>query len=113
MIELVDESATYELVHPSGAVFIMRHWTVGMQEEIDRRCITQDGDGKFTYNLPLEKEIKLASALADWRGVAVNGAEVPCSPENKKKLPVGVSLWLIRDVNERAGLSIPEPEKKS
>ena len=112
-LELVDDSKTYELEHPSGAVFILKHWTVGMQEEIDRKCLVQDGKGVFTYNVSLERETKIQLAVHDWRGIVSGGEVSPCTQENKRKLPVGVMLWLIRDIDDRAGLRMPDAEKKS
>lgn len=113
LIDLVDPSRTYELAHPSGAVFTLRHWTVAMQDSIDKSCLKYDADGRITYDVPLEREMKIDLALTAWRGVGMNDGEMPCVPENKKKLPFGVVLWLIRDIEERAGIRMPAEEKKS
>jgi hypothetical protein len=113
MIELVDDSKSFDLPHPSGAVFVMKHWTFGMQEEVDKSCVVQDGKGGFTYLVSLEREIKIRLSLQGWRGVGMNGEEFPCTDENKKKLPVGVILWLIREIDERSGIRMPEEEKKN
>jgi len=112
-IELVDESAIYELKHQSGAVFFMKHWTFGMQDEVDRACIVQDGKGGFSYEFSKEREIKVRLAIHDWSGINLNGEPTPCTPENKRRLPVGIVLWLVREIDERAGLKMPEQEKKS
>lgn len=113
MIELVDPSKNYEIKHPDGAVFVMAHWTVAMQDEVDSKCIARDAQGRATYLLPLERELKIEMALRDWRGVGSEGAELPCTPENKRKLPVGVLLWLLQEIDERAGLRIRDSEKKT
>ena len=111
-LELVDPSSTYELTHSSGAAFTMRHWTVAMQEEVDTRCYVQDGKGGFQYLPAIERELKITNALAGWRGVTMNGEAVECTPENRKKLPVGVMLWLVKDIDDRAGLRMTDTEKK-
>ena len=113
MIELVDPSKTYALKHPSGAEFTMRHWTFAMQEEVDRRCIVQDGKGGISYNSTLERQIKIALAVENWSGIAEGGSEVPCTPENKMRLPLGVVFWIVKNVDEVSGIRIPEAEKKS
>ena len=112
-IELVDGAATYEVTHPSGTVFVLKHRTVGMQEEVDRECLVQDGKGKVSYNVSRERQLKIALALADWRGVTLGGAPASCAPETKAKLPVGVILWLVREIDERAGLRMADEDKKT
>lgn len=114
-IELIDESKVYELKHPSGAVFKLKHWTLPMQEETDKQCIIIDvSTGRVKdYKTSLEREIKLGFSLVGWYGVSFNGEEVPCTGENKKKLPVGIILWLVREIDERSGLRISEEEKKN
>jgi len=112
-LELTDPSKSYELVHPSGAIFIMRHWTNAMQEEIDRRCIISDGRGGLSYLSALEREIKIDLACQNWRGVTREGEEVLCNSETKKMLPPGAVLWIVKDVDERAGIRMPDTEKKS
>ena len=113
-LELIVPADQYELQHASGAVFVMRYWTTAMQEDVDRRCISVDQATKeLSYNAPLEREIKIEQCLVSWRGVASKGKEIECSPESKKMLPPGVRLWIIKDVDERAGLRMPEDEKKT
>ena len=113
-IELVDPSKTYELAHPSGAKFVMRHWTFAMQEEVDRRCIQQDGKGGVSYDVGLEREIKIQNAVENWSGItAPDGSEAPCTPENKKKLPVGIVFWIVKEIDELSGIRMPESEKKN
>lgn len=112
-LELVDPSKTYDLSHPSGAVFVMKHWTKDMQEEVDAKCLSHDGKGNFNYNVSLEREIKIQLSIHDWRGITFGGEEVPCTPEKKKLLPVGVMIWLVKTIDEKAGIRMPEEEKKS
>lgn len=117
-IELIDESKTYELKHASGAVFILKNWTFGMQEEVDKRCVEQDGKGGMNYNVGLEREIKIARSVVSWSGIMVPDGtgglqEAPCTPENKKKLPVGIVFWLVKNIDETAGIRMPDTEKKS
>ena len=114
MINLVDESSTYEIIHPSGATFVMRHWTLAMQEETDKKCVVIDSSGRITdYKVSLERELKLKNAVSDWRGIMLDSTEALCTDENKKKLPVGVALWLVREIDERAGLRMTAEEKKN
>lgn len=112
-MELIDESEIYQVEHPSGTKFKLRHWTRGMQDEVDTRCIVSDGKGGFSFNVALEREIKIDRCLADWDGVTARGEPVPCAPENRRRLPVGVFVWLIQKIDEAAGLRITADEKKS
>lgn len=113
MIDLIDDgSRFYELKHASGATFRMSQWTLGMQEEVDRSCMTQDGKGGFAWDSVKERELKLKLAVVGWNGVKLNGEEAECTLENKMKLPPGVIFWLIRDVDERAGFRMTDTEKK-
>lgn len=112
MIELIEEGKSYDLTHPSGAVFKMASWTFGMQEELDRKCFINDGKGGFNWDAIMERRLKISQALLDWNGVCVGGQDVPCTAENKMKLPVGIIYWLIKEIDERAGFRMTDTEKK-
>lgn len=114
-LELVDFDKTYEVEYPAakGVFFTLRHWTNGMQDSVDRACLVNEIGKAAYYDIAKEREMKLAATLVHWKGIVVNGEEVPCTPENMKKLPVGVTLWLQKEIEERAGLRITEAEKKS
>lgn len=112
-LQINDPSKTYELAHSSGAAFIMKHWTLGMQEIVDRECLEQDGKGGYKWNVTRERALKIELCVQDWTGVEKDGSPLPCTEENKKTLPVGVLIWLVKDIDERAGLRITEAEKKS
>lgn len=113
-VELVDFDKTYDVSHPAGVTFTLRHWTNGMQDQVDRACLTQDKEkNSYGYDIAKEREMKLSLALVSWKGVQVSGEEVPCIPENMKKLPVGITLWIQKEIEERAGLRITEGEKKN
>lgn len=114
-IELIDDNSVYELKYDSDVTFKLKHWTVGMQEEVDKTCVVPDGKGNFTYLASKERELKLKLALVGWSGVSFSGAldpEAPCTDENKLKLPVGVIFKIIREIDERAGFRITDTEKK-
>ncbi len=113
-IELVDFEKTYEAEHPAGVTFTLKHWTNGMQDAVDRACLTHDKEkNAYGYDIAKERGLKLELALVAWKGVHVDGQEVPCTPENIKKLPVGITLWIQKEIEERAGLRITETEKKN
>ena len=111
-MDLIDDSENYTLKHTSGAEFKMAHWSVGMQDQVDRECYVQDGKGGFKYLLDKERSMKVDLTVKDWKGVLFGGVEAPCTPENKRRLPVGVTLWIVREVDERAGLRMTGEEKK-
>lgn len=113
MIDLIDDSEIYVLNHPSGASFKMKHWTRGMQDEVDNRCLRTDGKGVFSFDVPLERELKIQHCLVDWDGINYKGEAMPCVSENKKRLPVGIFLWLIQQIDERCGIRMKEDEKKN
>lgn len=112
-LEITDPSKTYELVHSSGAIFTMRHWTLAMQEVVDRECLQQDGKGGYTWNVTRERALKIDLCIQNWSEINRDGNPLPCTEETKKALPVGVLIWLVKDIDERAGLRITEAEKKS
>lgn len=113
-IELVDFNKTYEIEHPAGAKFVLRHWTNGMQDQVDRACVSIDkATSTASYDIAREREMKIEFSLVSWSGIVIDGQEVECTPENKKKLPVGVTLWLQKMLEERAGLRITPEEKKN
>ena len=112
-LELIDPSKEFTLSHPSGAEFRLRYWTKAMQEEVEKQCIKQDGKGGAQYDFSREKDLKIDLSLISWSGVTLEGTDVPCTAENKAKLPIGVMIWLIREIDERAGLRMTEEEKKN
>lgn len=113
-IRIVDPTTEYELKHQSGAVFRMRHWTVAMQEIVDRECISVEANGDYKYNVTRERQIKVDQCVVSWDGVEDDaGSPVPCTPEAKGKLPVGVIVWIVKEVDVRAGLRYVPEEKKS
>lgn len=113
MIELIDPSRELEIIHPSGAKFRARQWTVAMQDDVDKRCLAIGQDGKVSYDTALERELRIDLSIIGWAGIVISGEDAPCTSENKKRLPVGVVLWLQREIEERAGLRITQEEKKS
>lgn len=115
-IELVDPAKNYEVKHPwMDAVFTMRHMTPAIQEMIDKECIVPDSNSKngFRYDVARDREIKTEQCVVGWKGIVSDGQEVECNAENKKKLPVGVIVWLVKEIEERAGLRITAEEKKT
>lgn len=111
-LQLVDPSKEYWLDHASGARFLMRHWTVAMQELTDKECFSIVNE-QASYNQSREREMKLSLAVVGWEGVEFGEGTAPCTDENKKLLPVGVVFWLIQDIDERAGLRMKATEKKT
>lgn len=113
-IKIQDPNTTYELAHPSSAMFVMGHWTCAMQDEADKQCLSVDAKGNISFDISKDREIKVRLSVRDWRGVeSEDGTAVACTEENKRKLPPGVLLWLVREIDERAGLRIREEEKKN
>ena len=111
-LQLTDPSKTYEITHESGAIFTLRHWTLAMQDEVDSKCLKQ-ADGKLDYDAGLERDMKLRMTVVGWTGVEMDGSPVPCTPDNVRLLPPGVAMWLIKDIDERAGLRMKVSEKKN
>lgn len=112
-IELIDFEKTFDVSHPAGAVFTLRHWTNGMQDAVDRACLIQEPGKPASYDIAKERQMKLELSLVSWQGIVIGTEEAPCNKDNVKKLPVGVTLWLQKEIEERAGLRITETEKKS
>lgn len=112
-LDIKDVSKNYELRHSSGAVFTMKHWTIAMQEVVDRDCLENDGKGGWKWNITRERAIKIDLCVENWTDVTRDGNPLPCTEETKKQLPVGIMIWILREIDERAGLRITEAEKKS
>ena len=117
-MDLIDESKTYEVKYPGDekeeeVIFVMKHWIVGMQDQVDRDCVESDGNGGLKFLVSKERELKLRLALANWRGIKFDGSPAPCNDENKKKLPLGVIYWIVKEIDEKAGLVLPDSEKKT
>lgn len=112
-LEIKDISKSYELKHSSGAVFTMKHWTLAMQEVVDRECLENDGKGGFKWNITRERMLKIDLCIEDWIEINRDGNPLPCNAETKKQLPVAILIWVVREIDERAGLRITEAEKKS
>lgn len=117
-LDIFDPTREYALHHPSGAVFTLRHWTVADQELVERECIVQDGSDPsgsplFKWNQTRDREIKIGLCVVGWSGVTMEGAPFECTAENKKKLPVGVQVWIFKEIEERAGLRMSAQEKKT
>lgn len=116
-LEIHDQTKEYE-IEMSGATFTLRHWTVDDQEVVDRECIVEDGKDasglpKFKWNQSRDREIKFERCILGWAGIVMNGQEFIFSPENKKKLPVGIKILLVKEIEERAGLRMTAQEKKT
>lgn len=117
-IQLVDFSKTFELEY-SGAKFTLCHWTNAMQDKVDRACVVDKGNNIFAYDIAKERELKIDLSVQGWSGITeINPdtnaeQEVTCTSDNKRKLPVGVTLWLQKQIEERAGLRITPDEKKN
>lgn len=111
-IELIDDAKTYDLTHPSGAVFTLKYWTNGMQAKVDLECLINKS-GQYSFDVSKDREMKIEFSVIAWKDVLLGGEEVPCTPENKKRLPVGVMLWLQKEIEERAGLRMTEDQKKN
>lgn len=110
MISLIDPSKNYKLDHPLGVSFEVRNWTVAMQDEVDRRCIKVTRDGSVSYDTALERELRIDLSIVGWSGIENDPA---CTSEAKRLLPVGVIVWLQREIEDRAGLRISLEEKKN
>ena len=83
-----------------------------MQEQTDRECF-KVVDGQAQYDQARERDLKLSLAMVNWKGVDFNGNSAECTDVNKRLLPVGVMFWIVKDIDERAGLRMPDSEKKT
>ena len=86
-MELIDPSKIYELEHMNGVKFQVKHWTVAMQDEVDRRCLSISPDGKVGYDTALEREMRIDMSVIGWSGITMNNPEAPCDSKTKKKPP--------------------------
>ena len=111
-MDITDPSKNYSISHPANATFMMKHFTMAMQEIVDRECLIQEGNG-YRWDITREREIKIEQCLIGWDGINFEGSPLPFSVENSKKLPVGIVIWLVKDIDEKAGVRMAEAEKKS
>lgn len=116
-LEIHDATKEYK-IEISGGIFNLRHWTVDDQEVVDRECLVEDGKdsngtAKFKWHQSKDREIKYDRCVIGWEGITMGGAEFPFTPENKSKLPVGIKILLVKEIEERAGLRMTAKEKKT
>ena len=112
-MDIKDPSKEYQITHPAGPVFTLKHWTLAMQEMVDRECLEIDDKDGARWNLTRERMIKLEQCLVGWEGLTFEGELFLFSPENRKMLPVGIIIWIVKDIDEKAGVRLAEAEKKS
>lgn len=111
MLNLIDPNETFTLTHPSGAVFTVKHWLVGMQDQADEACLIKVG-GETRYDTVKFRKMMIDLCVVGWTGIQSKGVEVPCTSENKDLLPVGVLMWIQKEIEEAAGLRMSAEEKK-
>ena len=121
-IELIKESDTYEAEYQDGTetppIFVLRKLTGKKWDSIQDQIMftegTGRGGGKFRYLSGLSTTLKIDYCLTDWRNVNTDGGAVPCTPENKGKLPQEIRSWIERRINKDNNLDgISEDERKN
>lgn len=112
-MDIKDPSKEYQVTHPNGAVFTLRHWTLAMQETVDRECLELDEKGGARWNLTKERMIKFSQCLSGWEGITFEGQPLSFSEDNKKLIPVGIIIWIVKNIDENSGVRLPDAEKKS
>ncbi len=126
MLKLVskDKLPTYDKVwelndegQENWPVFSLRKLNGEEVDKIDDQ-LTRTGGGKSTkmyYLGGTARTMKINAALVDWKNVFnEEGQPLPCTDENKGKLPADIRAWLEDDIDEVNRLKgIPEGERKN
>lgn len=111
-LEIHDPTKEFS-VNIGDAEFVVRHWTTDDQEVVDRECLVDEGNGKFKWNQSLDRSLKINRCVLGWSGITMSGEDFPFTEENKKKLPVGIKILIVKEIEERAGLRMTAKEKKT
>ena len=125
-IKLVSDSDTYEVEYPENdvekdkwTVFILRKLTASKWNDIQDRVVftegTGRGGGKLYYKGGTATRLKIEYCLSDWRNVLdASGNPIPCTHENKLKLPQNIQGWLEERIDEDNYLKgMSEQERKN
>ena len=112
---------TFERRYPEEGVevekqplFYLRKISVGEKASIDDASFLTAGNNiKFLGGT--SQRLKLKYGIADWKNITDDSNNaVPCNDENKEKLPMGVAIWLVNEIDKLNGLNvvIKEEERK-
>lgn len=90
-IQIIDPEERFEL-HMQGASFTLRRIDSAAMVALERRHAGNHADKEGRLN-----DEVLDYILVDWQGVTspLGEAEVPCTRENKLRLPAGVKLRIL------------------
>lgn len=123
MLKLVSDADTYELVYPISdepeekyPVFTLKKLSGKEVNDImDKLTVTEPGSAKMAFLSGTSTRLKIRKALVDWKNVFdSDGKPVPCTKDNKDRLPSDVQSFLednINEVNRLAGYR--EEERKN
>jgi len=123
-IKLVRDTDTYEVEYPQEGsdtppIFVLRKLSAGKQNWIQDQIIltegTGRGGGKMRYLSGSATRLKIDYCLTDWKNVLDDtGNPVPCTCDNKAKLPQDIQSWLEEQINKDNHLKgIGEDERKN
>ena len=93
---------TYEIVNgaPDNPKFSLRKMSYAEVSQIlDETSVIND-QNEIVYKAGTVAGLKVKYSLVSWKNVTdANDKEIPCTPENKDKLPVEIITWLAKKID--------------
>ena len=121
-MKLVNEKEVYERVFEAPdveagkcPVFSLRKFSMGEVNSINDQATLGTSTGQIQFLGGTINKMKIKYALVSWKNVTdENEKEVPCTEENKAKLPPNVAFWLEKEIDKLNGLrEITKEERKN
>lgn len=96
-------------------VFLLKRISLGEKMAIDDASFYSTDTG-IVFKAGAMNKLKIKYGLADWKNIFNEKDEpIPCNDENKEKLPMEVSAWLLAEIDKLNGIGqvIVEQERKN
>jgi len=107
MLQLVNTKETYEVPYEvdgkEQAVFVLRKLSMREVNTIDDKIAVMKNDS-VEFLGGTSSRMKINYGLVDWKGIQLDGKDVPCTEANKELIPSSVSQFLVNKINEDNGL---------
>ena len=114
VVKLVSKESKYEYGHkledePKDAwpVFSLKYLSAEEVMQIDDAIVVsaKDREDGFSYLGGTAVRMKIDAALVDWKNVFdEKGNQVPCTTQNKLRLPSAIATALVKNIDEVNGL---------
>lgn len=88
-------------------VFGLKKLSVGDMAIINDAIFIPDGKGELKFLPGTSMKLKVKFGVETWKNIQDDsGNAVPCTDENKEKLPASVVTWLVSQIDELNGIRL-------